>query len=562
MSRKMMMVLSLISISYVFGQTGTYKDVAVIINVNSSISDSVGTYFINERHIPLQNRIYVSSPVTEEIDSIQFQSLRSQVESYLTVNQMKDSINYIVTTKGVPLKVKRSDMMASSSVESELSLILGLYSGYIQKSGRIVSPFYRQRNHFTHLQYGIYIVTRLDGYNFNDIKKMIDQSKTIAQVIPAEAQFVFDQDPTWNATVPSLNTNMATSATTLGARGLNVTLNTTTTYLTSQQNVLGYTSWGSNDRNSSFHGLVNNSWMRGAIAETYVSTSGRTFTSPAVYGQSLIADLIAEGITATKGYVYEPYSSAMTDVSVLFDLYTTGYTVSESFYSASPYLSWMDVVIGDPKFRLIASRLPSDFVAEVSGTESNPLPVELVSFNSTVKNNTVMLQWKTATELNNAGFNIERRQVNDSKNSEWNTIGFIEGNGTSNAPKEYLYNDKLSSTGNYEYRLKQIDQNGKSEYSNSITVHISMPVRAALDQNYPNPFNPSTSISFTLPSSGMTRMSVYDITGKEVAVLVNGELASGKHSVQFNAGQLSSGLYFYTLTANNYTETKKMMLVK
>jgi uncharacterized protein (TIGR03790 family) len=562
MLRKMMMVLCFLNISHVYGQTGTYKDVAVIINVNSAISDSIGTYFINERHIPLQNRIYISSPVTEEIDSIQFQSLRNQVESYLTANQISDSINYIVTTKGVPLKVKRSDMMAASSVESELTLILGSYSNYIQKSGRIVSPYYRQREHFTRARYGIYIVTRLDGYNFSDIKKIIDQSKIIVNEIPAEGRFVFDQDPTWNTMVPSLNRNMVTMATTLLAKGLNVTLDTTSTYLTGQQNVLGYTSWGSNDRNTSFHGIVNNTWIRGAIAETYVSTSGRAFTSPAVYGQSMIADLIAEGITAAKGYVYEPYSSAMADVSILFDLYTNGYTVSESYFSASPYLSWMDVVIGDPKFRLISSRLPSDFVDQNNQSEPNTLPVELLSFDSFVKNNIVTLQWKTAAEINNVGFEIERKTTNDNKNSAWNKIGFLEGNGTSNVSKDYCFNDKVTSNGKYEYRLKQIDQNGKIEYSNSIEVNIAIPTQAALHQNFPNPFNPSTAISFTLPTSGNTRLSIYDITGKEIAVLVHGELASGKHTFQFNADKLSSGSYFYTLLANNFSETKKMILIR
>ncbi len=557
-----MVVVMICNSLFVFGQTGTYKDVAVIININSTISDSVGNYFINERHIPTQNRIYISSPTTEEIDSIQFQSLRNQVESYLVVNRISDSINYLVTTKGVPLKVKRSDMMAASSVESELSLILGSYSNYIQKSGRIVSPYYRQREHFTRARYGIYIVTRLDGYTFNDIKRTIDQSKTISNEIPTESRFVLDQDPTWNTIVPSLNRNMTTVKSTLNARGLKVTLDTTTLYLTGQNDVMGYTSWGSNDRNSSFHGLVNNTWMPGAIAETYVSTSGRSFTLPSVYGQSMIADLIAEGITAAKGYVYEPYSSAMADVTVLFDLYTNGYTVAESYYSASPYLSWMDVIIGDPKFRLISTRLPSDFVQEQNQNEPNTLPVELVSFNSIVKNNIVTLMWETATEINNLGFEVERRVAKSHLNSEWTKIGFREGNGTSNSQKKYSFNDQLTTNGIIEYRLKQIDKNGVIEYSKSITVQVSVPQQIALNQNYPNPFNPSTEISFTIPTTGEVHLSVYDITGKEVASLINGNLISGKHSIRFNGDALSSGIYFYTLRAENYSETKKMILMK
>lgn len=562
MLRIAIVVVMICNSLFVFGQTGTYKDVAVIININSTISDSVGSYFINERHIPSQNRIYISCPTTEEIDSVQFQSLRNQIESYLISNRITDSINYIVTTKGVPLKVKRTDMMAASSVESELSLILGAYSNYIQKSGRIVSPYYRQRDHFTRARYGIYIVTRLDGYNFNDIKRIIDQSKTIANEIPSDSKFVFDQDPTWNTIVPSLNRNMATVKSTLNSRGLDVILDTTTLYLTGQTDVLGYTSWGSNDRNSSYHGLVKNSWKPGAIAETYVSTSGRSFSLPSVYGQSMIADLIAEGITAAKGYVYEPYSSAMADISILFDLYTNGYTVAESYYSASPYLSWMDVIIGDPKFRLLSTRLPSDFVQEQNQNDPNTLPVELVSFSSNVKNNNVTLLWETATEINNLGFEVERRSVTSTLNTEWIKIGFREGNGTSNSKNRYSFDDQIQTNGSFEYRLKQIDRNGAIEYSKSTTIQISVPNKTALNQNYPNPFNPSTEISFTIPSTGFVHLSVYDITGKEVATLVNGDLISGKHSVKFNGNALSSGIYFYTLKTASYSETKKMIMMK
>jgi uncharacterized protein (TIGR03790 family) len=560
MLRTAIVSIFFVSSSFIFGQTGTYKDVAVIINLNSPMSDSVGMYFINERHIPLQNRIYISTSISEEIDSTEFQNLRNQVELYLTINHLTDSINYIVTTKGTPLKVKRSDLMAASSVESELSLILGPYANYIQKSGRIVSPYYRQREHFTHARYGMYIVTRLDGYDFNSIKNIIDQSSHIAQTIPVESRFIFDQDPNWNKTVPSLNRNMTTISSLLSLRGLNVKLDTSAVFLTGEHNVLGYTSWGSNDAKPSFHGLVNNTWMRGAIAETYVSTSGRTFTAPAVYGQSLIADLISEGVTAAKGYVYEPYSSAMADVSVLFDLYTNGYTVSESFYSASPYLSWMDVIVGDPKFRLISSRLPADFVEEETQSGTNTLPVELVSFNSIVKNNVITVQWKTATEINNAGFEVERRSI--SNRSEWNKVGFIQGSGTSNVSIEYSFTDKIMATGKYEYRLKQIDQDGKIEYSTTIIALVSSADNASLTQNYPNPFNPQTEISFRLPASSKANLTVYDVAGKEIAILVNGELAAGDHSVQFNAQSLSSGVYFYTLQTGNYSESKKMILMK
>jgi uncharacterized protein (TIGR03790 family) len=542
---------------FVVAQTHTYNDVAVIINLNSAISDSIGNYFIAERGVPMQNRIYVSSPVSEEIDSVQFQVLRSQIESYLTTNNIADSINYLVTTKGVPLKIKRSDLMNAASVESELSLILGPYSDNIQKYGVITSPYYLQRNDFTHARYGIYLVTRLDGYTYADIKRIIDQSGSIGANVPVGGQYVFDQDPTWNDRIPNLNDNMRGAAAILTGRGMNVLIDNTTTFLTGQQNVLGYAGWGSNDRNHSLNGLLNNTWMPGAIAETYVSTSARTFTSPAVYGQSLIADLIAEGITAAKGYVYEPYSSAIADVSVLFDLYTNGYTIAESYYSASPYLSWMDVIIGDPKYRLISSRLPAD-------VEVQAMPVELTFFRAEYMNNKVTLTWKTATEVNNYGFEVERKT-----STNWDKVGFVEGNGTTNAPHLYLFNDS-NVEGKTTYRLKQIDRDGKVEYSKETIVIVSeIPQQFVLKQNYPNPFNSSTMLRYGVSERSTVKLSVYTTLGQLVSHVYSGTKDAGFYEYSFDASQLSSGIYLYRIEAvsqqnpgKTFVQTKKMVLMR
>ncbi len=549
-------------------QTASYKDVAVIINRNSTISDSIGTYFVSQRYIPALNIIRISVPVTEEIDSNQFQDLRRQVEAYLTENHIADSINYLVTTKGVPLKIKRTDLMEAASVESELSLILGPYADNIQRYGVLYSPYYLQRDDFTRTRYGIYLVTRLDGYSFADITRIIDQSAGSAISPPAAGKFVLDQDPTRSGGYQNLNDNMKISATLLSARGLSVMLDSTATYVTNQQNVLGYTGWGSNDAHHSFHGLLNNTWLPGAIAETYVSTSARTFNAPAVYGQSLIADLIAEGITAAKGYVYEPYSSAIADVSVLFDLYTSGYTVAESFYSASPYLSWMDVIIGDPKFRLISARLPAD-IGEYS------MPVELALFTASTEKDAVTLNWKTATETNNYGFEIERAMeksamsspaetINDpvGRDDKWSKIGFVEGNGTTNAPKSYSFTDK-SANGKTSYRLKQIDRDGKYTYSHIVTVTAAIePKEFALQQNYPNPFNPSTAINYQLSENSFTTLYVYDALGREVATLVNEVKEAGSYTVQFDGERLSSGIYFARLSSSGKTQMRKMLLMK
>ncbi len=545
--------------SLLLSQTATYRDVAVIINVNSSSSEIIGTYFAGQRNIPEQNIIRITAPVTEEIDSLQFEQLRAQVESYLTLNGLVNSINYLVTTKGVPLKVKRFDLMRSSSVESELSLILGRYSSSIGCSGRFTSPYYRQRTNFTRVQYGIYLVTRLDGYTVEDVKGLIDRSAVIDTHLPETGKFVLDMDPGWNSAAPYLNTRMKTAADTLIQRGLNVSVDTSNTYVVGQANVNGYAGWGSNDKHTSYHGLLNFQWNPGAIAETYVSTSARTFTSPAVYGQSLIADIIAEGVTAAKGYVYEPYASAMADVSILFDLYSDGYTVAESFAGASPFLSWMDVVIGDPKFRLVGTRLPADAIDSTVHNGNNSLPVELTTFTARVVNGSVLLDWNTATEVNNAGFEIQRSEVG----GQWSKVGFVEGNGTSNAPKSYSFVDG-NVKGTVSYRLKQIDQNGQFVYSS--IVDAAAMITAAnheLSQNYPNPFNPATTITFTARLTEQTTVTVYTVTGQAVATLFNDVAQSGQiYTLPFDGSKLSSGTYLYALRSASRNEVRKMSLMK
>ncbi len=187
------------------------------------------------------------------------------------------------------------------------------------------------------------------------------------------------------------------------------------------------------------------------------------------------------------------------------------------------------------------------------------LPVELSSFTASVNNRDVTLNWTTASELNNAGFELERKITN----GNWSGIGFIPGNGTTNSVSDYSFSDKGLATGKYNYRLKQMDFNGNFEYFNlSSEVNIGVPDRFDLSHNYPNPFNPSTRINFALPNDGKVSLKIYDMTGKEVMTLVNEVKSAGYYSVSFNASSLSSGVYFYTISADNFTATKEMMLIK
>ena len=198
---------------------------------------------------------------------------------------------------------------------------------------------------------------------------------------------------------------------------------------------------------------------------------------------------------------------------------------------------------------------------------NGPLPVELVSFNATAEENNVELKWKTETEVNDYGFDIERAQSSNVKSQTiWKKIGFVQGNGNSNSPKEYSYVDKNPIGGNkFHYRLKQIDNDGKFEYSNIVEVTI-FPDKFELSQNYPNPFNPDTKIRYAIPNvrTGFqpVRLIIFDVLGNEVAVLVNENKEAGYYETKFDGSALASGLYIYRLTAGNFVSTKKMLMIK
>jgi hypothetical protein len=191
-----------------------------------------------------------------------------------------------------------------------------------------------------------------------------------------------------------------------------------------------------------------------------------------------------------------------------------------------------------------------------------PLPVELTTFTANVnKSNIVDLNWETATEVNNYGFNIERKP----ESGEWEKVGFVEGHGNSNSTKLYSFSDKnIETIGKVYYRLKQLDIDGTFEYSKTIEVEVAAPNNFELSQNYPNPFNPTTVIKYQVPNikSQTITLKVYDAIGKEVATLVNEVQKPGIYKVSFDASNLSSGIYYYQLKTKNFFEVKKMLLIK
>ncbi|NWG28364.1 MAG: T9SS type A sorting domain-containing protein [Ignavibacteriaceae bacterium] len=206
------------------------------------------------------------------------------------------------------------------------------------------------------------------------------------------------------------------------------------------------------------------------------------------------------------------------------------------------------------------------------------IPVELSVFRATLNNGIVKLNWETATELNNSGFKIERSNSNSEIGTEnliFEPIGYVPGFGTSTEHHFYSFIDENIDEGTYYYRLKQIDFDGSFKYSEIIEVDVVQTFSFNLEQNYPNPFNPSTKIQYQIPVGGFVSLIVYDVLGNEIATLVQEEKSAGEYEVEFNVGQTislsngvsakggyASGVYFYTLIAGDFVQTKRMVLLR
>jgi uncharacterized protein (TIGR03790 family) len=377
-----------------------YDDVLLIINSNDTNSVTIGDYFIGKRNIRPRNVLRIDAPAKETITFAEFQSIRPQIEDYLTQSGLRDSINYFVTTKGVPLRITHGagNDPRNASFDAEIMLILGAYAIHIGENTLFASQTsIRVHNYFqknepykrsniapgTTRPYDLYLTTRLTGLTKEDVFALIDRSGPFTFVDKDSARFVFDRDPRPIQLVP-YDSNMALAGQMMASRGWNVLLNQDSVFVTHQRNVIGYASWGSNDHydhhytqfaRPHFH------WLPGSLAETYVSTSARNFTPGATSGQSRIADLIAEGCIGASGYVFEPYTVALTWVNFLFDRYTRGYNLAESFYMSNPTFSWMAVIVGDPKTSIVTSMPPAPtpgIVAPVAACVGSSLKLQAV----------------------------------------------------------------------------------------------------------------------------------------------------------------------------------------
>ena len=212
-------------------------------------------------------------------------------------------------------------------------------------------------------------------------------------------------------------------------------------------------------------------------------------------------------------------------------------------------------------FTTLNSSVSANYIGTFTDSD-NPLPVELTSFYAEAKTSTVDLKWTTATEVNNYGFEIERATASEGKLVKWEKIGIVNGAGNSNSPRDYSFRDVEPARAKSSYRLKMVDIDGTYEYSKVIEVNTHLPSKFSLSQNYPNPFNPNTTIRYQLPQNSFVTVKVFDVLGKEVEILVNEEKDAGNYEVNFDASKLASGIYLYKMQTENFTEIRKLLLLK
>lgn len=199
----------------------------------------------------------------------------------------------------------------------------------------------------------------------------------------------------------------------------------------------------------------------------------------------------------------------------------------------------------------------SGYDGAILSTLNGGVPVELIYFIANSSQTNINLQWQTATETNNKGFEVQRKK----ECNVFESIGFVEGKGTTTEQHSYTYSDNNISSGKYYYRLKQVDYDGSYKYSNIINISVSSSL-FSLNQNYPNPFNPSTKIKYSIPHYSFVQIKIFDILGNEIKTLIKGEKPAGNYEADFNAIELPSGIYIYRLTAGSYSASRKMILLK
>lgn len=334
------------------------ENVLVVVNQASPLSRKIAEYYVQRRAIPKNHVCLIQAPTTERINRADYDNLRAGVGRCLTSKGLAERILYIVTTQGVPLAIhgKSGQEGDAASVDSELTLLYAVLKGETYTiPGALRNPFFMQRDvPFSHARFPIYLVTRLAGYDFADVKGLIDRSllaKNSGRVV-LDARATDDgEGDVWLRRTAFLLPDSR------------VLLEDTKTPAYDKKDVIGFASWGSNDP-ARKRRRVGFTWLPGAIATEFVSTNGRTFEKPpdswnlgnwkdrsthfANSPQTLTADYIADGATGASGHTSEPYLAFTPRPDFLFPAYLSGRNLAESYWMSIRAVSWQNIVIGDP----------------------------------------------------------------------------------------------------------------------------------------------------------------------------------------------------------------------
>lgn len=358
--------------------------VLVVENVSSPTSIQIARYYMEKRGVKKVFQIRCADSARDpEAETLEYVAYQAAVEKPLREYLAKDAkIDFIVLTKGIPLRLANAPVGFSTGRPSLDSCLAAL--DYFQRSDSIrtvivendlkgtafVNRFWNSKERFSHAKHGGYLVTRLDGYTAASAMALVDSALAGEKSKPTGSVLLDSMalpDPVDISKVPvtpfrdgmkdmetiteigwgEWNVDLYACNSILNKAGVPSELERTEKFVDGKQPLMGYASWGSNDGKYVAANYLSMRFAPGAIAETAVSTSARTFL-PTTGGQSLIADLIESRVTGVKGYCDEPFLLAVASPSVLFDRYTRGWTLAESFYAASRFVGWEDIVIGDP----------------------------------------------------------------------------------------------------------------------------------------------------------------------------------------------------------------------
>jgi uncharacterized protein (TIGR03790 family) len=318
----------------------------VVVNARSSASQTVGAYYMTHRAIRPTHLVRVDVSVQDEISELDFRSqLLSPIRA--AIDSLPVRIDFIVLTTGVPIRIggRHGYSVDAHLAGMHLNIppMVGFDSTWIT---RYRNPYFNAREPFNSDRFGMYLVTRLDCGQLADCLRLVDHADSARAV---RGPFFLDAMPpkSGDDSYAIMNRMLFAAGARLQRHGFDAQVESTSTFAAPPAPLIGYASWGSNDAKfdaTAYHAVR---FLPGALAETFVSTSARTF-GPSTGGQSRIVDLIAQGVTGVKGYVGEPYTVALANPDILFDHYVRGFTLAESFYAASLMVLWKDIVIGDP----------------------------------------------------------------------------------------------------------------------------------------------------------------------------------------------------------------------